>query len=63
MFLSEKLAQATEAYVNGGSWEELHAVLETDFYHNTCDGKCKPCTREHAAKQLATIKRQRAQYA
>lgn len=63
MFFSDKLIQATEDYVNGGSWEVFHVVLETDFYRNSCGGKCNPCSREKAARQLNTMKRQRANYA
>jgi NADH:ubiquinone oxidoreductase subunit F (NADH-binding) len=58
MFYSDALLQAIEDYVNGGSWEAFHAVLESDFYHNSCNGKCIPCSREHAAKQLVKIRRQ-----
>jgi hypothetical protein len=61
MFFSDKLIQAAEDYVNGGLWEEFHAILETDFYRNSCGGACKPCSREHAAKQLVKMKRQRAE--
>jgi hypothetical protein len=59
---SDRLIQATDAYANGWtSWEQFHAVLETDFYRNSCGGACTPCSRKHAAKQAAMMKRRRVE--
>jgi hypothetical protein len=62
MRVSHRLLKATEDYANGwSSWEEFHAVLETDFYYSTCGGRCKPCSREWAARQLPKMRRRRAE--
>jgi len=64
MFYSDKLIQAADDYADGKTtWEEFHAVLETDFYHNSCGGACTPCSREKASKQSAMMKRRRAENA
>ena len=57
MIYSDKLIQATEDYVNGGEWEAFHTILESDFYHSSCEGRCKPCSREHATRQLVIMRR------
>jgi hypothetical protein len=57
MHYSDALIKATEDYANGGSWETFQAVLETDWFRGAPP---EPCSREHAARQLVLMQRQRA---